>query len=69
MESSYSALGGGLGLPSLTPTGVPLRGDALHVLRLRLPVLLLRPLVRWGLLPLLLPLRLRLVCVLLCVPV
>ena len=56
-------------MPSLTPTGVPLRGAALHMLRLRLPVLLLRPLVRWWLWPLLLPLRLWRVWVRLCAPV
>ena len=39
------------------------------MLRLWLPLLLLRPLVRWWLLPLLLPLRLWLVWVRLCAPV
>ena len=56
-------------MPSLTPTGVPLRGAALHLLRRRLPVLLLRPLVRWWIWPLLLPLCLWLVRVLLRSPV
>ena len=60
---------GGLGLPSLTPTGVSLRGAALPMLHRRLPVLLLRPLVRWWFWPLLLPLCLWLVCVLLRSPV
>ena len=56
-------------MPGLTPTVVPLRGAALHMLRLRLPLLLLRPLVRRWLLPLLLPLRLLLIWVQLCAPV
>ena len=55
-------------MPGLPPTGVPLRGSALHMLCLRLPLLLLWPLVRRWLLPLLLPLRLWLIWVRLCTP-